>query len=236
MRRTEHGLLALGTMLVGLGVACGGDDQGPQQPPLVIEKPAVKSGDLQTGPVALALGNPVRILITRDGEPVEDVNVTWAAGQQGSLSDQTESDELGIATAVWTLGPETGTQAATATVDGADGSPQTFTATATDGTGPPPGPTIQVLGPDGGNRFEPAILSITVGQTVTWVWPAGAVGHNVLPDDNVHPDRSGPVSDGPKTFSFTFDEVGAFRYYCQAHGDRDGIGMAGRVIVQAAQP
>ena len=155
MRRTEHGLLALGTMLVGLGVACGGDDQGPATAPAGHrEAGGQERRPARPGRSARALGNPVRILITRDGEPVEGVNVTWAAGQRGSLSDQTESDELGIATAVWTLGPETGTQAATATVDGADGSPLTFTATATDGTGPPPGPTIQVLGPDGGQSVR----------------------------------------------------------------------------------
>ena len=33
---------------------------------------------------------------------------------------------------------------------------------------------------------------------------------------------------GPKTYSFTFTQVGDFRYYCQQHGGLNGVGMAGR--------
>ncbi|HUQ14451.1 MAG TPA: plastocyanin/azurin family copper-binding protein [Gemmatimonadales bacterium] len=236
MRRSGIGLLVVGTSLAGLGAACSGDDQGPGEPPLVIEKPATKSGDQQFGPVGTALGNPLRVLITRDGEPVEGVNVDFSVGQGGSLGQEEESDSAGIATAVWTLGPEVGNHAATAAVAGAEGSPLTYTATATTGTGPPPGPTVQVLGPDGGNRFDPAIVNVTVGQTVTWVWPAGSTGHNVWPDDNIHPTRSGALANGPKTYSYRFDDVGTFRYFCQAHGGLGGVGMSGQVVVAAAQP
>lgn len=236
MRRSGIGLLALGMSLVGLGAACSAEDQGPGQSPLVIEKPATKSGDQQTGPVGVALGNPLRVVITRDGEPVEGVDVDWAAGQGGSLAQEEESDVGGFASVVWTLGPDVGNHAATAAIDGADGSPLTYTATATDGTGPPPGPTVQVLGPADGNRFEPAIINVTVGQTVTWEWPAGSMGHNVLPDDNIHPSRSGALANGPETHSYTFNEIGTFRYYCQAHGALAGVGMSGRVVVNPAQP
>ena len=219
--------------LVWLGVACSEDDQGPGQSPLDIEKPATKSGDRQNGPVSTPLGNPLRVLITRDGEPVEDVDVEWAAGQGGSLSDEQSSDAEGIATVVWTLGPNVGEQTATATVQGADGSPLTYTATATTGGGPPTGPTVQVVD----NAFNPNIITITVGQTVTWVWPPSTAGlHNVLPDDRATPGRSGEPESGPATFSFTFNEIGAFRYYCQIHGGLNGVGMSGRVIVQTAQP
>ena len=232
MRRRGVGVLVVGS-LVWLGAACSGDDGGPGESPLVIEKPATKSGDQQFGPVGTALGNPLRVLITRDGEPVEDVDVEWTAGQGGSLSDEQESDADGIASVVWTLGPEQGTHAATASVSGADGSPLTYTATATSGGGPPPGPTVQVRN----NFFDPAVITITVGQTVTWVWENEDIGfHNVLPDDRSTPGRSGEPVAGPTTYSFTFDEVGAFRYYCQEHGAVNGVGMAGRVIVQAAQP
>ena len=235
MGRSGVGLLVVGTSLAWLGAACGGDDQGPGQSPLVIQKPATKSGDQQTAPVSTALGNPLRVLITRDGAPVEGVNVDFSVAQGGSLEQELESDEEGIASTVWTLGPEVGGHVATAAVDGADGSPLTYTATATTGTGPPPGPTVQVLGPDGGNRFEPAILNITLGQTVTWVWPALSSGHNVWPDDNIHPTRSGVLANGPNTFSYRFDDIGTFRYFCQAHGGLGGVGMSGRVVV-AAQP
>jgi plastocyanin len=221
--------------LVGLGAACSAEDQGPGQSPLVIEKPATKSGDQQTGPVGVALGNPLRVVITRDGEPVEGVDVDWAAGQGGSLAQEEESDVGGFASVVWTLGPDVGNHAATAAIDGADGSPLTYTATATIGTGPPPGPTVQVLGPDGGNRFEPAIVNVNVGQTVTWVWPAGSTGHNITPDNKITPSRSGNLADGPTTHSFTFKQVGTYRYYCLAHGGLAGVGMSGQVVVDAAQ-
>ena len=233
MRRRRLGLMLLGSTLIA---ACGGDDQGPQQSPLVMVKPTVKSGDVQTGPVGTALGNPLRVMITRDGEPVEGEDVDWVAGQGGAFSDETESDDAGIATAVWTLGPDIGNHAATAAIDGATGSPLTYTAVATSETGPPPGPTIQVLGPDGGNRFEPTQLTITVGQTVTWEWPAGSTGHNVLADDRNNPTSSGALANGPKTFSFTFTTAGAFRFYCQAHGGLGGVGMSGRIFVQATPP
>ncbi len=236
MRRSGVGLLVGGMSLAMLGAACGGDDQGPGESPLVIEKPATKSGDQQSGPVGTALGNPLRVMITRDGEPVEGVDVDFSAGQGGSLGQEEVSDEVGIASAVWTLGPDAGNHSATAAIDGADGPPLTYTATATTGLGPPPGPTIQVLGPDpGGNRFEPNVVTITVGQTVTWSWPAGALSHNVLPDDSDNPIPSGPVTDGPETYSFTFDQAGSFRYFCSSHGGAGGVGMSGRVIVNSAQ-
>lgn len=235
MRRSGIALTVVGTVMVGLGAACR-DDQGPGESPLVIEKPATKSGDEQTGPVGVALGNPLRVFITRDGEPVEGVDVSWTAGQGGSIGDPTESDELGIATSVWTLGPQIGDHVANAAVEGADNSPLTYTATATQGTGPGPGPTIQVLGPEGGNRYEPSLVTITQGQTVTWVWAADAEDHNVAPDAGDTPLPSGPVTDGPQTYSFTFNSPGVFRYFCLSHGGPGGVGMSGRVIVNSTAP
>jgi plastocyanin len=232
MRRRGIGVLAI-VSLVGLGIACSEDDQGPGQSPLDIEKPTTKSGDGQNAPVGTALGNPLRVLITRDGEPVEGVDVDWSAGQGGSVSDEQSSDADGFASVVWTLGPDVGEQTATASLQGADGSPLTYTATATTGGGPPPGPTVQVVD----NAFNPNIITITVGQTVTWVWGPGTSGlHNVLPDDRVTPGRSGEPESGPATYSFTFNEIGTFRYYCQTHGGVNGLGMSGRVIVQTSQP
>jgi plastocyanin len=233
MRRHGVGVLAI-VSLVWLGVGCSEDDQGPGQSALDIEKPTTKSGDGQIGPVSTALGNPLRVLITRDGEPVADVDVEWSAGQGGSLGDEQSSDSAGFASVVWTLGPDVGEQVVTAAVPDADGSPLTYTATATaGGGGPPTGPTVQVVD----NAFNPSLITITVGQTVTWIWGPGTTGlHNVLPDDRVTPGRSGEPESGPATYSFTFNEIGAFRYYCQTHGGTNGVGMAGRVIVQTAQP
>jgi plastocyanin len=231
MCRSGIGLLVVGTSLAALGAACSGDDKGPSESPLVIEKPATKSGDQQTGPVGLALGNPLRVLITRDGEPVEGVNVTWSAGQGGSIGDALESDELGIAAAVWTLGPGIGEHVATAEVDGADNSPLTYTATAepSEPPPPPPGATVQV---QSGNVFNPAIVTIREGQSVTWVWPEGSGLHNVVPDGE-EPPTSGAPQEGPNTYTHTFQAPGRYRYHCSVHGAAGGVGMSGEVLVQA---
>ena len=232
MRRSGLGWLALCGPLAAVGFACGGEDQGPSEPPLVIEKTATKSGDLQTGPVGVALGNPLRVMVTREGEPVEGVVVTWSAAQGGSLGDVQESDESGIATAVWTLGPDVGNQLATATVDGADNSPLNFTATAEEDDGPPPpGATVNLL-QAGGNRFDPAVVTIGVGESVTWVWTETSGRHNVVPD-GTEPTTSGPLQENPDTYVYTFNAPGTYRYYCLAHGAPGGVGMSGQVMVAA---
>jgi plastocyanin len=226
MRRRGVGLLFLGSS-VWLGAACGGDDQGPSESSLVVEKPATKSGDGQTGLVSTALGNPLRILITREGEPVEGVGVSWSAAQGGSISDEQESDELGIATAFWTLGPEEGNQVATATVEGATNSPLSYTATA-ESDEPPPGVTVQVLA---NNTFSPATVTIAPGVSVTWEWAEGVGQHNVAPDGE-EPATSGVLTDGPFTYTYTFNTPGTYAYYCIAHGAPGGVGMSGTVVVQ----
>ncbi len=228
MRRRGVGLLFLGSM-AWLGVACS-DDQGPSEPPLVVEKPATKSGDGQTGPVGTALGNPLRVYITQDGDPVEGVSVSWSASLGGSIGEAQESDELGIATAIWTLGPEEGTQTATATVSGATNSPLTYSATAESGEPPPP-PTGVTVDVRADNTFSPATVTIAPGESVTWEWAEGVGRHNVVPDAE-EPASSGILRDGPFTYTHTFNTPGTYRYYCAAHGAPGGVGMSGIVVVQ----
>jgi plastocyanin len=220
---------------------CGGDDNGsgpPPEDPLVIQKASTGSGDGQTGAVGEALASGLQVVITRTSEPQSGVDVAWATGDGGSLSPTTSAtDADGIATTTWTLGPDAGTQTATATVDGADGSPLSFTATAEDDTPPPPPPpppaaTIQVLGPNGGNRFEPTEVTIQAGETVEWVWPAGSLDHNVVPDGGTQPASSGTLADGPEEYSFTFTTAGTYNYRCANHGTIGGGGMSGTVIVE----
>jgi plastocyanin len=223
-------------------VGCGGDDDGgsgppPDEDPLEVAAAPTSSGDGQTGPPSEALPEDLRVVITRASDPQEGVEVTWATGSGGSLDPATSTTGAdGIASSAWTLGPTVGAQSATATVADAEGSPVTFTATAEDDEPPPPPPppadaTIQVLGPSGGNLFNPADVTIQVGQTVEWVWPTGAIGHNVTPDDE-EPTTSGPVANGPNTYSFTFNTAGTYNYYCVAHGGPGGAGMSGTVTVE----
>lgn len=216
---------------------CGGDDGGsgpppPDEDPLVA---AVLNGDDQSAPAGEALPEDLRVVITRADEPEAGVDVAWATAQGGSLDPATSvTDADGIASATWTLGPDAGAQVATATVADAEGSPVTFSATAEGDEPPPPPPadvTIEVLGPTGGNRFEPATVTIQAGETVAWIWPQGSLAHNVVPDED-EPETSGPVANGPREYRYTFDSPGVYDYFCANHGNTGGVGMSGTVIVE----
>jgi plastocyanin len=63
------------------------------------------------------------------------------------------------------------------------------------------------------NNFEPADLSVSVGDTVTWTHD-GAASHTVTADDGSF--DSGNISEGD-TFEHTFDEAGEFPYLCEIH-------------------
>jgi plastocyanin len=236
MRRHSHkAICALGIVAAAAVGACGGGDTAPSQSPAVIAKAPSKSGDLQTGPVGEALPVDLRVVVTQDGNPASDVAVTWSTttGTMAPASDKT--DASGGSTSSWTLGDLAGSQAAAASVTGATGSPVTFTATATT-TVPPTGTIVQVLGPGGTNRFSPADITVAVGTTVTWQWGDGALSHNVVPDDGSTPGTSGPVTDAPNSFQYTFNVPGVFHYHCASHGASGGIGMSGTVTVVTSQP
>jgi plastocyanin len=81
------------------------------------------------------------------------------------------------------------------------------------------------------NQFSPSSVTIRSGGTVTWTW--GSQGqHNVIGDDAKTPPRSGNTTAAPNTYSFTFSTPGTYRYYCEAHGQKNGVGMSGTVTVQ----
>ena len=68
--------------------------------------------------------------------------------------------------------------------------------------------------------FEPAVLRVTPGTTVTWVWDDGSVPHNVTFDDVGSDTRSEGM------WTRTFTDPGTFDYVCTLHG-----GMTGTVTV-----
>jgi plastocyanin len=228
------GSLISAAALIAVAAGCG-DESGPALDPLVIQQAPTSSGDGQTGTVGEALPSGLRVVITRASEPESGVEVDWATGDGGSLAPATSTTNAdGIATTTWTLGPDAGTQTATATADAVDGSAVSFTATAEEDAPPPPPPppaTIQVLGPNGGNRFEPTQVTVQVGQAVQWVWPAGSLDHNVVPDEE-EPVSNGPAADGPMEYSVTFTTAGTYDFYCITHGGPGGDGMSGTVIVE----
>jgi len=71
----------------------------------------------------------VVIAVDRFGNVVPGAQVTWNTTGGGQLSqDTTPTAADGTASVTWTLGQQVGVQKATATVEGASGSPLTFTA------------------------------------------------------------------------------------------------------------
>jgi hypothetical protein len=121
---------------VAISAACSDDSGGPSSP-LVVAQTEENSGDIQFGVVSEPLDEVLRVIVTRDGQPVEDVEVQWLTTSGGSFTPGTSlTGPDGIATTSWILGPTEGEQSASARVVGAEGSPVIFTAQAAD---PPPG-------------------------------------------------------------------------------------------------
>jgi hypothetical protein len=88
-------------------------------------------GNDQEATVGSQLPDPLEVVITDEfGNPVEGVQVDWAA-EHGSVDPATTTTGPdGKAATVWSLASSVGTQTATASSDGLEGSPVSFTATA----------------------------------------------------------------------------------------------------------
>jgi predicted alpha-1,2-mannosidase len=97
-----------------------------------------------------------------------------------------------------------------------------------------------VVGPDGNLRFDPANLTIHVGDAVQWTW--SSAGHNVVSggdctaDDQFCSPNDGncahaPLSGNGTTYTHTFTAEGTYPYYCSQHC---GLGMAGTITVEPA--
>ena len=120
----------LGTLvLAGATITCSSNEPNPPPEAAVL---AMAGGNSQSAPAGQALANPIGVLVTDDnGDPVAGVTVGWSADDGGSVSPSSvATGDDGRATTTWTLGPTAGSQTATATVDGLEGSPVQFTATA----------------------------------------------------------------------------------------------------------
>ena len=74
-----------------------------------------------------------------------------------------------------------------------------------------------------GFAFDPATITIKVGQTVTWT-NQDSVVHTVVASDN---SWSSDSLETGASFSHTFDTAGTFTYICGVHPS-----MKGTVIVQ----
>ncbi|HEX6668350.1 MAG TPA: plastocyanin/azurin family copper-binding protein [Gemmatimonadales bacterium] len=224
--------------VVGLFLGCGPEDrQAPTTADLAIEKAPERSGDAQVGVAGEPLPEDLRARVTRDGEPVEGVTVYWTTfqGTMDPPSDVTDAD--GISASRWTTQYSYLEEEAFASLDPVTGPrapgsvlPGMIMYTALAYPDPEGRNTVLVLN-EGGNRFEPASITITVGDTINWFWPVGSAGHNVVPDDGNAPPTSGAPAGYPKFLSFIFAVPGVYHYHCAVHGGPGGVGMSGTVTV-----
>src|SRR5262249_3704127 len=91
--------------------------------------------------------------------------------------------------------------------------------------------TFQVQVGQRGQKFSPATITVAPGDTVQWVWAGD--NHSTTSGTPGNPDGlwdSGVQNTG-FTFSYTFNTVGTFNYYCTPHGSC--CGMVGTVVVAA---
>ncbi len=82
------------------------------------------------------------------------------------------------------------------------------------------------------NDFVPQQLSVDKGDQVVWVQD-GNNGHNTISGTNCSSNglwSSQLFTTKGATFSYTFDSVGSFPYFCQPHC---GVDMVGTITVQA---
>ena len=120
-------------LIVGLLVSgCGGGSGGTPPQATAISK---TGGDGQAGIVGQPLADPLIVVVAEDGSPSPGTTVAWSTtAPGGSVSPASAvADASGAAATQWTLGTVPGSQTATASLAGADGSPVTFTATAVAG-------------------------------------------------------------------------------------------------------
>ena len=115
---------------VAVGLSCsssdnGGGGGGPAGQ--LIELAPAPNGNNQTATVDALLPLPLRVLVTELGVPVEGVTVEWETSNPGSaIGSSSVTDPNGIAQTTWKLSQTAGPQSATATLDGATGSPIAF--------------------------------------------------------------------------------------------------------------
>lgn len=83
------------------------------------------------------------------------------------------------------------------------------------------------------NRYQYTEIRIPVGGSVTWLG-AGANAHNAVDSDKKWSTETvfGSLEqfDGD-TAVLTYSEPGEYTFYCTFHGNAEGAGMAGKLIV-----
>jgi plastocyanin len=88
------------------------------------------------------------------------------------------------------------------------------------------GKAISIVGNSGGNSYNPNLIEIKVGDTVTWI-NNDSSPHTVTSSSSSNDSNfdSGVLRNG-EAFSFTFDKEGQYSYFCTLHPS-----MVGTVVV-----
>ena len=217
-------------LLLSLGCGSGGTAPPPPPPPgSPVMAKASTSGDAQSAPLGTVLPNPLRVIITLNGNPVSGRTVAWSVAPAGGLASPTSSTTLadGTASTSITLPPLGAPATITASSNGVTGSPITFTAEAT-------GAGTQVTVAVVNTFYSPDVFRLKLGGVVTFTWGAGASSHTVTPVANTIPTSSNPpppgTHDAPYTFDTVFPTLGTFKFFCSTHGTPDS-GMRGTITV-----
>jgi plastocyanin len=91
--------------------------------------------------------------------------------------------------------------------------------------------TNQIAATD--DQFGPSLDSVTANQNITWMFPSTNQNfHNVtwLSGPSL-PPNSGERGPGAQNYVQFFGTPGTYTYYCTHHGNPDGTGMAGTLVV-----
>lgn len=170
--------------------------------------PAVFSVVITAPKQTIAIGEPVQLVTTaRDanGVTIGGAKITYAASPAGIVSVNTTGRVIGVAV---------GSAQVTATSGGQSSQPFPITVTAGSVAGVV---TMQA------NTFTPTQLTIRVGQSVLWDFPADQ--HNVMFQNRTGKPNDIPTTSGQQV-TRTFATAGTFPYDCTLHP-----GMSGTVIV-----
>lgn len=102
--------------------------------------------------------------------------------------------------------------------------------------------TVSMETSDDGSHFDPHVVWVEQGGTVTWELGSGSHTTTAYAEGNDVPQRipdsanawdSGTLSEQGKTFEHTFETVGIYDYFCVPH---EAMGMLGTVIVGDPDP
>ncbi|MFC7130531.1 plastocyanin/azurin family copper-binding protein [Haloferax chudinovii] len=101
---------------------------------------------------------------------------------------------------------------------------------------------VTMVSTDNGYHFEPHVVRVNVGGTVTFHNESGTHSTTAYHPDNDQPQLvpggaaswdSGILSEEGATFEHTFETEGVYHYYCIPH---EALGMVGTVIVGEPDP